>query len=101
MCWHMCIHACIHTCILDLGSFLLDLHTYMHLGSWIFLLDLHTYMHLGSWIFCVGSSYIHASWILGLLCWILFVFFHWIFECSVCPSPFWLFFSNFGVDRVA
>ena len=55
MCWHMCIHACIHTCILDLGSCLLDLHTYMHLGSWIF---------------CVGSSYRHAPWILDLLCWI-------------------------------
>ena len=82
MCIHACIHTCIldlgsffvgssyihaswildlfcwifiHTCILDLGSFFLDLHTYMHLGSWIF---------------CVGSSYIHASWILYLLCWI-------------------------------
>ena len=28
-------------------------------------------------------AYIHASWILELLCWILFVFFHWMFECSV------------------
>ena len=110
----MCIHTCIHTCILDLVKIWLDL-TMQCVGSrgeeprvifdllcWIFIhtcivdlgsfvLDLHTYMHLGYWIFCVGSSYIHASWILGLLCWILFVFFHWIFECSVCPSPFWLF----------
>ena len=67
MCWHMCIHACIHTCILDLGSFLLDLHTYMHLGSWIF---------------CVGSSYIHASWILDLLCWIF------IHTCILDPGSF-------------
>ena len=66
---------CVGSRILDLGSFVLEyVHTYMH-----------TDMHLGSWIFCVGSSYIHASWILGLLCWILFVFIHWIFECSVCP----------------
>ena len=28
-------------------------------------------------------AYIHSSWILDLLCWILFVFFHWISECSV------------------
>ena len=31
-------------------------------------------------------AYIHASWILDLLCWILFVFFHWIFECSVSEA---------------
>ena len=41
-------------------------------------------LDLGSWIFCFGicayiHAYIHASWILDLLCWILFVFFHWIF----------------------
>ena len=31
-------------------------------------------------------AYIHSSWILDLLCWILFVFFHWIFECSVAVA---------------
>ena len=51
----------------NIGSFL------QHVGSYVLAYVhtcMHTYMHLGSWIFFVGSSYIHASWILDLLCWI-------------------------------
>ena len=51
----------------NIGSFL------QHVGSYVLACVhtcMHTYMHLGSWIFFVGSSYIHASWILDLLCWI-------------------------------
>ena len=51
----------------NIGSFL------QHVGSYVLAYVhtcMHTYMHLGSWIVFVGSSYIHASWILDLLCWI-------------------------------
>ena len=33
-------------------------------------------------------AYIHASWIFDLLCWILLVCSHWIFECSVSVANF-------------
>ena len=50
-------------------------------------------LDLGSWIFCFGicayiHTYIHASWILDLLCWILFVLFHWVYECFCFCSLF-------------
>ena len=41
----------------------------------------YTYIYMG--ICTYIHAYIHASWILDRLRWILFVFFHWIFECSV------------------
>ena len=58
---------------------------------------------LGSWIFCVGicayiHAYIHASWILDLLCWILFAFFHCIFECSVAVAILVIKQSNSGIQ---
>ena len=43
-------------------------------------------------------AYIHASWILDLLCWILFVFFHWMFDCSVSVAILVLLQSNRAVD---
>ena len=40
-------------------------------------------------------AYIHASCILDLLCWILFVFFHWMFDCSVSVAIF----SSIGFQK--
>ena len=87
-CWILCVGICaymhayihaswildlfcwifIHTCILDPGSFVLDLHTYMHLGSWVFC--------VGSYLCSsIGSSNVlfvrrHFGFFLAILVWI-------------------------------
>ena len=46
-------------------------------------MTIYVYTYIYMCICTYIHAYIHASWILDLLCWILVVFFHWIFECSV------------------
>ena len=66
------------------GSFV-----YAHASDWFFSLDLMFAPPVLD-LSCIRTLDLHLACFLHLLCWILFVFVHWIFDCVVSVAILWI-----------